>query len=119
MVADESAMDINMEKLMKLHNQKTPESKKILELNANHPMIIKISESLTKIDHKKISNLLSEKFPDRFIPRYNMVSFTSIPYSEVYRRGNIQKEIISKLNLENLDMSIVKSMINNKLSPLV
>ena len=33
MVADESGMDINMEKLMKLHNQKTPESKKILELN--------------------------------------------------------------------------------------
>ena len=54
-VADESGMDINMEKLMKLHNQKTPESKKILELNANHPMIIKISESLTKTDHKKIS----------------------------------------------------------------
>ena len=32
MVADESGMDINMEKLMKLHNQKTPDSKKILEL---------------------------------------------------------------------------------------
>ena len=61
MVADESGMDINMEKLMKLHNQKTPESKKILELNANHPMIIKISESLTKTDHKKISTLILDQ----------------------------------------------------------
>ena len=71
------------------------------------------------LQQKKISNILLEHFPDRFIPRYNMVSFTSIPYSEVYRRGNIQNEIISKLNLENLDMTLVKSMINNKLSPLV
>ena len=61
MVADESSMDINMEKLMKLHNQKTPESKKILELNANHPMIIKISESLTKTDHKKIASLILDQ----------------------------------------------------------
>jgi len=60
-VADESGMDINMEKLMKLHNQKTPESKKILELNANHPMIIKISESLTKTDHKKIASLILDQ----------------------------------------------------------
>jgi len=71
------------------------------------------------LQQQKISNILLEHFPDRFIPRYNMVSFTSIPYSEVYRRGNIQNEIISKLNLENLDMTMVKSMINNKLSPLV
>ena len=71
------------------------------------------------LQQQKISNILLEHFPDRFIPRYNMVSFTSIPYSEVYRRGNIQNEIISKLNLENLDMTLVKSMINNKLSPLV
>ena len=61
LIADESGMDINMEKLMKLHNQKTPESKKILELNANHPMIIKISESLTKTDHKKISTLILDQ----------------------------------------------------------
>lgn len=71
------------------------------------------------LQQQKISNLLSERFPDRFIPRYNMVSFTSMPYSEVYRRGDIQKEIISKLNLDNLDMTIAESMINNKLSSLM
>ena len=35
LVAEESGMDINMEKLMKMHNQKTPDSKKILEINAD------------------------------------------------------------------------------------
>ena len=61
LVADETSMDINMEKLMKMHNKKTPDSKKILEINPNHPMIIKLSETLTKVDHKKLSNLLLDQ----------------------------------------------------------
>ena len=61
LVAEESGMDINMEKLMKMHNQKTPVSKKILEINPNHPMIINLSQNLTKIDHKKASNLILDQ----------------------------------------------------------
>jgi len=61
LVAEESGMDINMEKLMKMHNQKTPESKKILEINAEHPMIIKISQNLNNFDHKKISQILLDQ----------------------------------------------------------
>ena len=61
LVADESSLDINIEKLMKMHNKQTPDSKKILELNSNHPMIIKLSESLNKYDHKKLSNLLLDQ----------------------------------------------------------
>ncbi len=61
LVAEETGMDINMEKLMKMHNQKTPDSKKILEINPNHPMIIKLSNNLTKIDHKRMSNLILDQ----------------------------------------------------------
>ena len=61
LIADESSMDINMEKLMKIHNKDTPDSKKIIEINPNHPMIIKISESLKKLDNKKLSNLLLDQ----------------------------------------------------------
>ena len=61
LVAEETGMDINMEKLMKMHNQKTPDSKKILEINPNHPMIINLSSNLTKIDHKKMSNLILDQ----------------------------------------------------------
>ena len=61
MVAEETGMDINMEKLMKMHNQKTPNSKKILEINADHPMIIKISENLNNFDHKKISQIILDQ----------------------------------------------------------
>ena len=61
LVADESGMDINMEKLMKMHNKTMPDSKKILEINPNHPMILKLSESLSKTDHKKLSLLLLDQ----------------------------------------------------------
>ena len=71
------------------------------------------------MQEKEIAHVLWEKFPNRFIPRYNMVSFTSIPYSVVYRRSNIQKEIISRLNPNNPDLTLAGSIINEKLPPLV
>ena len=61
LVAEETGMDINMEKLMKMHNQKTPASKKILEVNPSHPMIINLSNNLTKINHRKLSNLILDQ----------------------------------------------------------
>ena len=61
LVAEESGMDINMEKLMKMHNKNIPDSKKILEINPNHPMIIKISENLKNINHKKAASLLIDQ----------------------------------------------------------
>ena len=43
---------------MKIQNQNISDNKKILEINPKHLMIIKISESLDKLDHKKLSNLI-------------------------------------------------------------
>ena len=71
------------------------------------------------LNTKKISNILFERFPERFIPRYNMVSFTSIPYSEVYRRGEIQVEIIKQINPENPDMNLAEELIVEKLNPIL
>ena len=50
-----------MRKLMKIHNQKTPNSKKILEINADHPMIDKISKNLNNFDHRKISQVILDQ----------------------------------------------------------
>ena len=71
------------------------------------------------LNTQTISNILFEKFPKCFIPRYNMVSFTSIPYSEVYRRGTIQAEIIKQLNPKNPDMNLAEKLIVDKLSPIL
>ena len=71
------------------------------------------------IKKRKISNILWEHFPDRFIPRYNMVSFTSIPYSEVYRRGELQKKIIKNINPTNPDMQLAEELIIKELNPII
>ena len=82
---------------------------------------IEMRDSVAQSDYKakkKIANSLSIEFPDRFIPRYNMVSFTSIPYSEVYKRGKIQQEIISQLMENELDLQKAEKLITEKLSVL-
>ncbi len=61
LLAEESGMDINMEKLMKMHNKNMGESKKILEINPKHPMIIKLSNLLKSVEHKKIALLLLDQ----------------------------------------------------------
>ena len=67
------------------------------------------------INIRETANTLYKNFPTQFIPRYNMVSFTSIPYSQVYERGEIQKNIISTLNGESVDLTLAESLINEQL----
>jgi hypothetical protein len=47
-----------------------------------------------------------------------MVSFTSIPYSEVCNRDKIQQEIISQLMENELDLQKAEKLITEKLSVL-
>ena len=37
-----------------------------------------------------------------------MVSFTSISYSEVYRRGKIQSDILKKINVKKPDLNLAE-----------
>jgi len=79
---------------------------------------IEMRDSVTQPDYisrKKIANLLFSKFPEKFIPRYNMVSFTSIPYSDVYARGEIQQGIISELDVNNIDYDKAQRLIAERL----
>jgi len=79
---------------------------------------IEMRDSVAQADYisrKKIANELNKKFPNTFIPRYNMVSFSSIPYSQVYERGNIQQEIISKLDANNIDFDKAEQLIAERL----
>lgn len=46
---------------------------------------------------KELSFRLEERHPNRFIPRYSMVMFHSIPYAEAQRRGAIQERILDEL----------------------
>lgn len=47
---------------------------------------------------KKIESHLFKLFPDKFIPKYSMVTFYRIPYATALKRGKIQEEILHELS---------------------
>jgi kynurenine 3-monooxygenase len=71
---------------------------------------------------KKIEKELFKKYPDKFIPKYTMVTFMRIPYSVALERGRIQDNILNELskgmpgidrvNWETADELIAKSLEN-------
>lgn len=48
---------------------------------------------------KKIEAHLHERYPDRWIPLYSMVTFTHIPYEEALRIGKVQDKIMAEVML--------------------
>ncbi len=54
---------------------------------------------------KKIEAELHKKFPDKFVPKYSMVTFRRIPYSVALNKGKTQDEILDKLseNISSID----------------
>ncbi len=73
---------------------------------------------------KKLSLELERRHPQRFIPRYSMVSFhAEIPYSEAERRGAIQQRILVEAlrghqDLDQVDYPRIGAMISAELAPL-
>jgi len=46
---------------------------------------------------KKIEKRFSDKFPDKWMPLYSQVTFSSIRYSEAWKQGMHQEEIMKKV----------------------
>jgi kynurenine 3-monooxygenase len=69
---------------------------------------------------KDLSFRLEERHPGRFIPRYSMVMFHTIPYAEAQRRGAIQEEILDALtssaaSLDEVDLARADRLIAERL----
>jgi kynurenine 3-monooxygenase len=67
---------------------------------------------------KKIEAELQKRYPGKFIPKYSMVTFHRIPYSEALRRGRIQDEILNKLSTgismaEETDWALAEKLVND------
>ena len=61
--------------------------------------------------------------PDRFVPRYAMVSFRRIPYATALARGTIQRELLVDATrgiarIEDVDMAALDRAIATRLPPL-
>mgnify|MGYP000698761786 FL=1 len=80
---------------------------------------LEMRDHVNDTEYKKKRNVelkLERMFPGRFIPRYSMVSFHQIPYSEVYQRGRKQFKIIDDvLKADPSGQSIDKAMVEKML----
>jgi kynurenine 3-monooxygenase len=70
---------------------------------------------------KDLAFRLEERHPGRFIPRYSMVMFHTIPYAEAQRRGAIQEEILDDLtagaaSVEDVDLARADRLIADRLA---
>tara|TARA_B100001250_G_scaffold379765_1_gene370700 strand:- start:63 stop:689 length:627 start_codon:yes stop_codon:yes gene_type:complete len=61
---------------------------------------------------------LENKFWDRFVPRYSMVSFHELPYSEVYRRGELQSKLMYSFIAGDLTKKKLYEQVEKKLTPI-
>jgi kynurenine 3-monooxygenase len=72
---------------------------------------------------KKVELALEAKYPQRFVPKYAMVTFHRIPYSVAMRRGIVQDRVLGELcagieRFEDLDWTKADRMIQSELAPL-
>ena len=80
---------------------------------------LEMRDHVNDTEYKKKRNMelkLERMFPGRFIPRYSMVSFQQIPYSEGYKRGGKQFKIIDDgLKADPSGQFIDKAMVEKML----
>ncbi|MCB0725727.1 MAG: FAD-dependent monooxygenase [Ignavibacteriae bacterium] len=72
---------------------------------------------------KKIEKELYKKHPERFIPKYSMVSFMRIPYSTALERGKIQEGILNELsegmpNMEDVNWEKAEDLVTKQLNKM-
>ncbi|MCO7227341.1 NAD(P)/FAD-dependent oxidoreductase [Pleionea sp. CnH1-48] len=73
---------------------------------------------------KQLSFELEKRWPNHFIPRYSMVMFHRLPYSEAFQRGKIQNRILDELtenitDIKQCDMEKAQHLIMRKLPEII
>ena len=66
---------------------------------------------------------LAGRHPDRFVPRYSMVSFMRMPYATAFERGRVQRELLveatrGKSTLDDIDWDWLDAEVAKRLAPL-
>lgn len=72
---------------------------------------------------KKVEQALQARWPDRFVPKYTMVTFRRIPYAVALARGTMQDRMLEELcagvvRPEDVDWVKAERMVTRELSPL-
>jgi kynurenine 3-monooxygenase len=72
---------------------------------------------------RALERTLAERHPERFVPRYAMVTFRRLPYAVAFERGQVQRQILVEATrghatLDALDWDAVDAMVRERLAPL-
>lgn len=72
---------------------------------------------------RALERLLAERHPERFVPRYAMVTFRRVPYAVAKARGEVQARILAELTrgvarVEDVDLAIADRVVVERLAPL-
>jgi kynurenine 3-monooxygenase len=72
---------------------------------------------------RALEQVLAQRHPERFMPRYSMVSFTCIPYATAFERGRVQRAILVESTegcerLDQVDLAAADARVRERLSPL-
>ncbi len=102
--------------------RRRPDTDAIADMALENYVEMRSTVSEPKFQLKKdLSFRLEERHPGRFIPRYSMVMFHTIPYAEAKRRGAIQEEILEELtsgtaSLNEVDLARADRLIDERLT---
>ena len=72
---------------------------------------------------RTLERQLADLHPERFVPRYSMVSFQRVDYATAFTRGKIQRQILQTLTEGKSDTNAVdfvraSELIHQQLEPL-
>jgi len=72
---------------------------------------------------RALERQLAERHPDRFVPRYAMVTFRRLPYATAFERGRVQRELLVEAtrgleSLEGIDWAWLDAEVARRLSLL-
>ncbi|HKE48955.1 MAG TPA: NAD(P)/FAD-dependent oxidoreductase [Rhodanobacteraceae bacterium] len=72
---------------------------------------------------RELGRVLAQRNPERFVPRYSMVTFTRMPYAEAFSRGASQERLLRQLTegrtrLDEIDLADADAKVRREIEPL-
>jgi kynurenine 3-monooxygenase len=69
---------------------------------------------------RALERALAERHPERFVPRYAMVTFSCMPYATAFERGQVQRELLvqatsGRTSLEGIDWAWLDAEVARRL----
>jgi kynurenine 3-monooxygenase len=72
---------------------------------------------------RELGRVLAQRHPDRFMPRYSMVTFTRMPYAQAFARGAAQEQLLRELTagktrVDEIDLEGADRAVQRRIEPL-